>query len=377
MTDSRIDHDKCQEILLSKCNDLEDQCQALQEYNSELEESRSRYATIFNHSAVGSVILDSQGVIVDGNLMAGKMLGIQQYNMIGMPFSIIVAEEDVNLFWGHLRRCKSTNASVCTEFKLKSHSSSPYCIQIISVPFILLEHQIYFNSTIIDVRNQKRFEQELQRLDRLNLVGEMAASIAHEIRNPMTTVRGYLQLFKKRSSREKEIEALQIMIEELDRANAIITEFLALAKNKNNDLLLRDINHIITTIYPLVQAEAALDGKEIILDLCPQLPMIMIDGKEIRQVLFNLVSNGLQAMKKGQVLIRTFMDQGKVIVAVEDQGHGIPDEIKDQIGKPFFTTKECGTGLGMAICYSIAQRHNAKLDFITGPKGTTFFICFP
>lgn len=372
------DHNESQEVLLSKMIDLEVQCQALQEYNSELEESRSRYATVFDHSPVGYLILDGRGVVIDGNLTAASMLDMEQKNMIGLPFHIVVVEQDGTIFFDHLRRCKHTKAKVSTEFEIKSPSRKSYCVQMISVPFILLDDPtVYYNTTIIDISNQKRMEQELQRLDRLYLVGEMAAGIAHEIRNPMTTVRGYLQLFKRRSSQEHERENLQLMVEELDRANGIITEFLALAKNKNNQLQMKDINQIIQAIYPLVHAEASLGGNEITLDLGLEIPMLLIDGKEIRQVLINLVSNALQSMGHGQVTIRTFMENRKVVVAVEDQGHGIPDEIKHKIGTPFFTTKESGTGLGMAICYSIIQRHNAKLDFMTSPKGTIFFIRFP
>jgi len=371
-------HGKSQEVLLSKVIDLEVECQALQEYNSELEKSRGRYATVFDHSPVGYIILDARGVIMDSNLTAAKMLDLQQENMTGLPFNVFVVEQDVKLFLDHLRRCKSTEARVCSDFQIKSHSPTSYYIQMISVPFSLLDNQqVYYNTTISDIRNQKRLEQELQRLDRLHLVGEMAAGIAHEIRNPMTTVRGYLQLFKRRSAQQQEIEDLQLMIEELDRANAIIIEFLALAKDKNIQLQEEDINHLITAIYPLVQAEAALVGHEITVELFPKLPMILIDGKEIRQVLFNLVSNALQSMNHGLVAIRTFMENGKVVVAVEDQGHGIPNDIKHKIGTPFFTTKDSGTGLGMALCYSIIQRHNACLDFTTSPNGTTFFIRFP
>ncbi|WP_378954926.1 nitrogen regulation protein NR(II) [Pelosinus sp. sgz500959] len=389
MADSRINHEvikdefsnynrESQEVLLSKVIDLEVQCQALQEYNSELEESRSRYATVFDHSPVGYLILDTRGIIVDGNLTAAAMLGMQQENMIDLPFHVLVIEQDVKLFLNHLRRCKDTKTRVCTEFEIKSHSRRSYCVQIISIPFVVMDHQrVYYNTTMIDISNQKRLERELQRLDRLHIVGEMATSIAHEIRNPMTTVRGYLQLFKKRSSKEQEIQDIDLMLEEVDRANAIITEFLALAKNKNNQLLLKDINHIIQIIYPLVQDEAIITGNKIMLDLLPQLPMVLLDGKEIQQVLLIIINNALQSMKHGQVNIRTFMENEKVVVAVKDQGHGIPDEIKHKIGTPFFTTKDSGTGLGMAICYSIIQRHNAHLDFMTSPKGTTFFIRFP
>jgi two-component system, sporulation sensor kinase E len=366
------------EALLAEIMKLEQKCQFLQEYNRELEEARNSYASVFDYSPVGYVILDSKGMIINANLTAATMLDMKKEKMVGLPFDMLVAQNDAKIFFDHLQRCKVTKARVCSEFEIKSYSGTAYSIQIISVPFVLLDQKtVYYNTAIVDISNQKRLELELQRLDRLNLVGEMAAGIAHEIRNPMTTVRGYLQLFERRSSNEQEMKDLQLMLEELDRANAIISEFLALAKNKNNKLVMKKINNIVQAIYPLVQAEATLTGNEIVLELFPHLPEVLIDGKEMRQVLLNLVSNALQSMNHGQVIIRTFIEDDNVVLAVEDQGHGIPEEIRHKIGTPFFTTKDSGTGLGMAICYSIVQRHNAKLEFTTSPCGTTFFIRFP
>jgi len=226
-------------------------------------------------------------------------------------------------------------------------------------------------------KQNSELEEELRRLDRLNLVGELAAGIAHEIRNPMTTIRGYLQLFKKRSSRPQEIADLHVMLEELDRANAIISEFLTLAKKTSSKLAMKNLNTIIKSIYPLVQAQALLGGNEIVMELSPQLPEILVEGKEIRQVLLNLISNALQTMDHGQVKICTYLEEGNIILSVADQGPGIPEEDKEKIGTPFFTTKECGTGLGLAICYRIVEKYKGNLNFETGPEGTTFFMRLP
>lgn len=366
------------EVVFEKISDLEIQCQALQEYNGELEEKINRYATVFDHSPVGHVILNGQGIITDANLTIASLIGMEVKNMIGLPFNVLLVQQEISLFFDHLRRCRGSKSLVSTEFKIKNPFHKICCAQIISIPFMLLDQQtLCYNTTIIDISHQKRLEQEMQKLDCLHLVGEMAAGIAHEIRNPMTTVHGYLQLFKRKSVGQHEEEVVQLMLDELEQANAIITEFLSLAKNKPTLLVLRNLNNIVRTIYPLIQAEAMLTGKEIFLELSPQLPEILIDKKEIGQVLFNLVKNGLQAMDHGQVTMRTFMQDNKVVLAVEDQGSGIPDEIKEKIGTPFFTTKESGTGMGLAVCYSIIERHHGKLDFITGHSGTTFFIRFP
>lgn len=228
---------------------------------------------------------------------------------------------------------------------------------------------------LTDYTERVLMEREMSRLDRLNLIGEMAAGIAHEIRNPMTTVSGFLQV--ARSNREglpKEI--VDLMLEELSRANSIITEFLNLAKNKVSDKKIQNLNTIIEALFPLIQAEALRSRKQAVLDLhdCPN---ISVDEKEIRQLILNIVLNGLDSMSSGgQLTIKTYAEEQAVILEIKDQGIGISSEILEKIGTPFFTTKENGTGLGLAICYSVAERHQADIDIETGDAGSTFSIRF-
>ncbi len=228
---------------------------------------------------------------------------------------------------------------------------------------------------LTDITDRVLLEKEMSRLDRLNLIGEMAAGIAHEIRNPMTTVHGFLQV--ARSNRDElPLEIVDLMLEELDRANSIITEFLNLARNKVSDKRTQSLNAIVNTLFPLIHAEALRSSKEIILDLedCPD---IIVDEKEIRQIILNIALNGLDAMSPGGVLtIKTYEKDQAVILGIIDQGTGISPEILDKIGTPFFTTKEEGTGLGLAICYSVAERHGAEIDIETGSTGTIFSIRF-
>lgn len=223
---------------------------------------------------------------------------------------------------------------------------------------------------------QKEIEKQIARLDRLNIIGEMAASIAHEVRNPMTTVRGFLQMLAKKEHNSPHISFYHIMIEELDRANGIITEFLSLAKNKAVNLKYANLNKIIRAIVPLIEADARVSNKNILLELS-EIPDLFIDEKEIRQIILNMVRNGLEAMKdRGEVRIRTYCEGEVVVMAIADQGPGIKKEILENIGIPFQTTKENGTGLGLPVCYSIAARHNAKISVNTGDNGTEFFVKF-
>jgi len=227
-----------------------------------------------------------------------------------------------------------------------------------------------------DISERKMFEKEMARLDRLNLVGQMAAGIGHEVRNPMTTVRGFLQLLGVKGEFEQFKGYFELMIEELDRANSIITEFLSLAKNKAVDLQPLSLDRLIENMFPLIQADAMLSDKEIIMEL-KDTAVLPLDEKEIRQLILNLVRNGLDAMSGGgKMMIRTSMDGEEVVLAVADEGSGIKTDDLEKIGTPFFTTKENGTGLGLATCYSIAARHNAEIHIDTGLSGTTFFVKF-
>ncbi|WP_209122679.1 response regulator [Alkalihalobacillus sp. BA299] len=247
---------------------------------------------------------------------------------------------------------------------------------LLSTELVYINGEPCIISVITDVTETLKMQKEITRLDRLNLVGEMAAGIAHEIRNPMTTVLGFLQLSKKQQEYPTPIEYIDLMIGELERANGIITEFLALAKDKATDPRLENLNDIINALHPLLQAEGMLGNKDVKLDL-EDCPLLYIDEKEIRQLILNIALNGLEAMPLGgQLTIRTYVQGDKAVLNINDEGPGIEPEVLENIGTPFFTTKEKGTGLGLAICYSIAARNRANIEIDTSPKGTTFIVTF-
>ena len=138
----------------------------------------------------------------------------------------------------------------------------------------------------------------------------------------------------------------------------------------------QSLNQKIRSIYPLLQADALKQGKSIKLEL-GDIPYVIIDKNEIHQLIHNLIRNGLEAMPQGGLLtIKTFREDDVIVLAVKDKGRGIAPENLEKIGTPFFTTKDTGTGLGLAVCYSIAARHKARIGMETGTEGTTFFVRF-
>lgn len=226
-------------------------------------------------------------------------------------------------------------------------------------------------------QSEEKFQTEMAHLERLNLIGQMAAGIGHEIRNPMTTIRGFLQVLSNKKDCMKYWEYYKLMIAELDRANDIITEFLSLAKERLVRRHSKNMNVIIKSLLPLIEADAIVANKYIKVELS-DIPDLLVDDKEICQLILNLVRNSLDAMPTGGYLtIRTYIEGDETILAIKDQGTGIDSEVLKKIGTPFFTTKEQGTGLGLAICFNIAAHHNAVITVETSEKGTTFYTRFP
>ncbi|WP_348982270.1 PAS domain S-box protein [Desulfosporosinus sp. FKB] len=227
-----------------------------------------------------------------------------------------------------------------------------------------------------DITDRKVAQDEMARLDRLNLVGQMAAGIGHEIRNPMTTVRGYLQLMGVKPDYAAQKSTFELMISELDRANDIITEFLSLAQTKQTELKLQSLNDILTHLYPLLEADAFTQNKRI--QYIPEkIPNLELNRKEITQLILNIARNGLEAMEEGGSLtLKTYLYNNQVVLAIKDEGCGIPPENMNKLGIPFYTTKDYGTGLGLATSYKIVESHNAKIRVDSNSSGTTFYIVF-
>lgn len=229
----------------------------------------------------------------------------------------------------------------------------------------------------INPNEKSRLIDEMARLDRLNLVGEMAASIGHEVRNPMTTVRGFLQMLRGKEELANFAPHFDLMVDELDRANSIITEFLSMAKNKPSTPVHGRLDEVVKVLLPMLDAGALMAGRSVMFEGGPVPPILMIE-RDIRQLLLNLVRNALDVTPRGgQVNIRTYVDTGRVVLAIRDQGPGISPEVQKKLGTVFFTTKEKGTGIGLAVCRHVAERHHAQLSFQTSSQGTTFYVSFP
>jgi PAS domain S-box-containing protein len=229
-----------------------------------------------------------------------------------------------------------------------------------------------------DITKYESLRKEITRLDQLNLIGEMAAGVAHEIRNPLTVIKGFLQHIQTKVNSDIENNIKTILVE-LKGIELLVSDFLSLARNKQTDFRKQSLNAIIKRIYPLLYTDAIKQGIDVALDLEEELPEMFLDEKEIKQLLLNLARNSIDAMSvRGKVTIATKIRENMISLDISDNGCGIPQDNYQQIFTPFFTTKPDGTGLGLSICASIVERHKGSIQVESKEGiGTRFTITFP
>lgn len=335
--------------------------------------SEERFSKIFKASPNPmSISTLDEGRYIDVNDSFVETSGYSREEIIGKTAVEIGFWVDYRLRAENIQKaCAGNNVEIycCTK-------TGEQRIGLFSMEIITINGDQYLLGQIHDITERKQLEEEMSHLDRLNLIGEMAAGICHEIKNPLTTVRGFLQLLGEKQELVDCKAYYNLMIDELDQANSIISEYLTLARKKSLDLKLQNLNLIIKAIAPLIRADAMRVDKYINLELS-DIPDLLLNDKQIRQLIFNLIRNGIEAMSAGRNLsIRTYMDGQDVVLSVEDEGAGIEPNLLKKISMPFFTTKDNGTGLGLAVCYSIAARHKATIDVESSSSGTTFFVRF-
>ena len=229
-----------------------------------------------------------------------------------------------------------------------------------------------------DMTEEENMRNELDNVERLTLVGQMAAGITHEIRNPMAVVRGFLQLMREKSP-DNLHSYYHIVMEELDRANSIINDFLSLAQSRISVKEKVQLQDILEDLSPLLWADANLRGQSVELKLYSSLPPLQLNVREMKQLILNLARNGMEAMgSKGTLTLETRCMPDNVELIIRDTGSGMSDTQKENLFVPFFTTKSQGTGLGLSLCLHIVERHHGKIAVHSQEGvGTEFIISFP
>lgn len=239
-------------------------------------------------------------------------------------------------------------------------------------------HIVSLISVSRDMTERNRMEELLRRSEKLTTVGELAAGVAHEIRNPLTTLRGFMQLQKENKKfNERHID---IMLSEIDRINLIVSEFLILAKPQAVLYQEKDIRLILEDVVSLLDSQAHLCDTVFKYDFPDEEIRVHCEENQLKQVFINVFKNAMEAMPLGGTITITLSisDSNYVRISIQDEGVGIPQEMLSKLGEPFFSNKESGTGLGLMISHRIIQGHKGTLEVESKvDEGTLIKIFLP
>lgn len=371
------------------CNGLVVPCQDERQYmlivseHLQLPSIARQYATqIFNDINSGLIVIDTHSKVIEINRTACSILGIKKDELIGKSFMELfpnLPEENNilpnSLIEGLTVRNKAftwTSAGNTYELLLDSHH-------------LYNEFGEQAGAYVIfkDVSNLRTISEKMQRSDRLSMIGQVAAGTAHEIRNPLTSIRGFLQIIGGSlvdAGMVKEREYVDLMLTEIKRINSLVDQFLLLSKPRDIQYRVVDLNHVLKEIIPIIQNEAILHNVEILDITDGSLPSIIGDSELLKQVFLNICKNGVEAIgKKGKVIIDYELkhEEKKVSINIHDTGPGIPPYVIDRLFDPFFTTKEEGTGLGLSVCQRIVQDLGGTIRVSSKGFGTTFHVILP
>ncbi|WP_337019469.1 ATP-binding protein [Oceanobacillus massiliensis] len=318
------------------------------------------------------LLVDSKGKLLFATPSIEKIMGYKPSELIGTFWYEKVPEDDIN-YVRNQKNGESTNVS----FNVLNNDGRYVRLDCTYEHYVdVSDDTAYILVLLRDVTYKQETEEMMVRSEKMNIAGQLAAGIAHEIRNPLTSLKGFLQLLQAGVSHKEEY--FNVMIEEIDKIESITSELLFISKPLTNNRKQEPVDKMIEDVIVLLEPQAKLKNIELTFER-PIHAEILCDRSQIKQVLINLVKNAIEAMNSGgriTLSVCSFDDRVEILVA--DEGEGIPEEILHKLGEPFFTTKQSGTGLGLVITKQILDAHDATLNIQSNSlKGTTFQLAFP
>ncbi|MFC4769558.1 PAS domain S-box protein [Effusibacillus consociatus] len=342
-----------------------------------LTEAETKYRSLVEGSLVG-VYIYQNGRFSYVNPRYAEIFGYTQQEILEMDVMDLLLPDDRPLAAEYFQK------SVGGEMK-----SMRYQVRGVKKDRTVIETEVYGSTTVykgipaiigtlLDITEHKKTEELLRKSDKLSVVGELAAGVAHEIRNPLTALKGFVQLLQAKIDDNEKY--FTIMLSELERIELIVNEFLVLAKPQAMNFQQKDVRVLLRSIVALLETQAILNNVQIKNSFEPDIPLIKCEENQLKQVFLNVLKNSIEAMPHGgNIEIRIQMqEQDKVLIRFIDQGCGIPEERIQRLGEPFYTTKEKGTGLGLMISYKIIEAHKGSIQIESElNKGTCVNIVLP
>ncbi|MFF2888965.1 ATP-binding protein [Paenibacillus sp. NPDC057967] len=346
------------------------------------ERVKNKYENVLQHMDSGIALFDSDGILSFINVQMAKLLDIPRKTLVGCNIREILLHPKLAI------TSKRTILRLYREMFLKrsryyefQHKDGKHLLATVTYGD-QLDGDFLFS--VKDVSEYKQIEQSALQNDKLAMLGKIAAAIAHEIRNPLTSIRGFIQLLRPYLLEVGKEEYARIILTEIDRANDIIYEFLNSSKPSAPMKQAASIDHLIREVVMLTESESLLRNCEISVESYHAEAYVSIDIKQVKQVVLNIVKNALDAVeemqseRRGKIDISLSSDGQYVKVLIRDNGKGMDKATMNRLFDPFFTTKQAGTGLGLSVSYRIIRNHGGtiRVDSQVG-SGTEFIVYLP
>ncbi|MFB5190584.1 PAS domain S-box protein [Alicyclobacillus fastidiosus] len=368
-----VEHGRVTEVIAS-CVDITN----LKKAESALRQNEQMYRLIAESSADLIRIVDSTLRIRYASPSHGPLLGYLPEELEGRSALMLVSPEDRQTALQDRERILEHKALFQAHYRLRHRDGTDIPFDTHISPVIDTDGTIS-NMVVVsrDLTNRIKMEEESRKNEKLALAGQLAAGIAHEIRNPLTAIKGFTKMLREPS--EKQSYYAGIVLSELTSIEAIVNEFLLLAKPQHAEFKRHDIFLLLQDVVNLLRAQALMQNVEILLEPVRRRVNVLAVGTQIKQVFINIVKNAIEAMPDGgHVHLLVNVEGEMVSIRIQDEGVGIDEERIKHLGEPFYTTREKGSGLGLMVSYKIVRDHGGDIDITSSThRGTAVEIRLP
>jgi two-component system, sporulation sensor kinase A len=371
---NQINHKFLTNSELEKLHRIEEQYQSLLEKNNQLaienkliklkndtiKQSEQKLLTIINELPIPIIIKNRKEILFYNSEAQQMLLNSNQVSLLESYF-----KENENKF---------ISRQLLDQLFILDNPKRYYLVYSINLHYGEGVAKLH---PFVDITQQKENERLIIRSEKKTIAGELAASIAHELRNPLTAVKGFFHIIK--NTNEKKDLYFTIIDDELSRIEQIASELLTLAKPHSDNRKKYNLIQLVEEVKLLLISQTNMKNIEIILEKNNEETIINCDKNKIKQVFINLIKNAIDAMNNGgKIFINIHESNDYVQIEIVDQGKGISKDVLNKIGEPFYTTKSKGTGIGLMICFQIIESHQGTINVTSElDVGTTFTISLP
>lgn len=343
-----------------------------------LQETVDRYTSLKKYNPDGIISLDKQAFIVSANPAVQTISGYTPQELAQRHFTELLHPDDQDKANAWYVQFLEGNVNKREELRFWHKNGAYINLLLTPAPIVIGQQLVGCYIMIKDITEQKKTDELLRQSEKLSVVGQLAAGVAHEIRNPLTALKGFVKLMMH--SEHSSLKYLAIMKEELERIELIVSELLMLSKPQTSLLRCLNLKEVLEEVQALIGTQAIMKNIDIVLEAESDDYPVHCDPNQIKQVFINFIKNAIEAMQhEGTIRIHIGIDsRSHTRVKVIDQGCGIPEDKLPRVGEPFFTTKEGGTGLGLMISQKIVEHHGGTMSITSQVNvGTTVEVSFP